>query len=112
MVAVRESRLTSYTETGARTTSMPDNSVLTAAISAGAAVVTAAIALIVNHRGFGLLDSHINDINTGLNRRIDDMGKRIDGLYHRLDRIEADLKEFFKVLSEHDKRIQRLEDKQ
>jgi hypothetical protein len=78
--------------------------VLTAAISAGAAVLTAVVALIANHRGFGLLDS-----------RISDQSKRIDELRgdtnRRLTTIENDLREFFKVQAEHDKPIQRLEDK-
>ncbi|MBV8731264.1 MAG: hypothetical protein JO336_15760 [Acidobacteriia bacterium] len=79
-------------------------SVLTAAISAGAAVITAVVALLVNHRGFTLLD-----------KRIDDQARRIDDLRadtsRRLTTIEGDLKEFFRVQAEHDKRIQRLEDK-
>jgi hypothetical protein len=73
-------------------------SVLTAAISASAAVITAVVALLVNQRGFTLLDKRIDDLRADTNRR--------------LERIETDLKEFFKVQSEHDKRIQRLEDKQ
>ena len=79
--------------------------VLTAAIGAGSAVITAIVALLVNQRGFGLLD-----------KRIDDQSKRIDDLRtdtnRRLSTIETDLKEFFKVQAEHDKRIQRFEDKQ
>jgi len=62
--------------------------VLTAAISAAAAVVTATVALIVNSRGFTLLDKRIEDIRADTNRR--------------LTTIEADLKEFFKVHAEHD----------
>jgi hypothetical protein len=71
-------------------------SVLTAAISASAAVITAVVALLVNQRGFTLLDKRIDDLRADTNRR--------------LERIETDLKEFFKVQAEHDKRIQRLED--
>ena len=67
--------------------------VLTAAISAAAAVITATVALLVNSRGFTLLD-----------KRIDDQSKRIDGLRadtnRRLTTIEADLKDFFKVQAE------------
>lgn len=58
--------------------------VLTAAISAGAAAVTAVVALVVNCQGFTLLDSHLNDVNANLGRRIDDtnasLSKRIDDL--------------------------------
>jgi hypothetical protein len=72
--------------------------VLTAAIRAGAAIVTAIIALVVNARGFSLLDKRIDDLRADTNRR--------------LSTIEGDLKEFFRVQAGHDKRIQRLEDKQ
>jgi hypothetical protein len=86
--------------------------VLTAAISAGAAMVTAIVALIVNSKGFGLLDRRIDDQS----RRIDDLrtdtSRRFDETDRRFDRIEADLKEFFKVQAEHEGRIQRLEDSQ
>jgi hypothetical protein len=70
--------------------------VLTAAISAGA--VTAIVALVVNAREFTLLDKRIDDLRADTNRR--------------LTTIESDLKEFFRVQADHDKRIQRLEDKQ
>jgi len=70
--------------------------VLTAAISAGATMLTAIVALLLNSRGFTLLDKRIDDLRSDTNRR--------------LERIETDLKEFFKVHAEHDERIQRLED--
>jgi predicted nucleic acid-binding Zn-ribbon protein len=110
--------------------------VLTALISAGAAVLTAVVALLLNHRAFTMLDNHISDSNRRIddtnrrfdarledtNRRFEDMNKRIDDtnrriddfkaeMVRRLERIKTDLKEFFKVLAEHDKRFQRLEDK-
>jgi uncharacterized protein YdaU (DUF1376 family) len=44
-----------------------------------------------------------------LENRIAAMEARFD---RRFEAIEADLKQFFKVQAEHDKRIQRLEDKQ
>jgi TolA-binding protein len=98
------------------------NADATAAItSASAAVLTAIVALLLNHRAFGILDKRIDDTNTNLGRRIDDTNRRIDDTNRRIDdtkaeilrhleRIESDQKEFFKVLAEHDKRIQRLED--
>jgi hypothetical protein len=77
-----------------------DSNVLTAAISAGAAVVTAAIALIVNNRGFAMLGDRIND-----------QSKRIDDTNTRLGRVEADLKDFFKTQADFDRRLARIEDK-
>jgi uncharacterized membrane protein YfbV (UPF0208 family) len=90
--------------------------VLTALISASAAVITAVVALALNHRGFTTIENRI----TSLDNRMTSLETRIDGRFtsieNRLDRrlesIEADLKEFFRVLADHDKRIQRLEDKQ
>lgn len=54
--------------------------VLTALISAGAMSLTAVTALVLNYRGFNSIE-------------------------RRLEIIEKDLKEFFKELSSHDKRI-------
>jgi len=82
--------------------------VLTAAISAGAAVITAIVAILTNARGFTLLSKRIDDTNANLGTRMTNLENRTDA---RLATIEADLKEFFKVQAEHDKRIQRLEDK-
>lgn len=85
-------------------------SVLTAAITASATMLTAIVALVLNARGFTLLDKRIDDLRSDTNRRIDETSHRIDETNRRLERIESDLKEFFKVQAEHDKRIQRLED--
>jgi hypothetical protein len=52
-------------------------SVLTAAISAGAAVITAVAALLVNHRGFGLLDKRIDDLRGDTSKRIDEMSRHL-----------------------------------
>jgi septal ring factor EnvC (AmiA/AmiB activator) len=91
-----------------------DPNVLTAAISAGAAVLTAMAALVANHRAFGILDSRISDQG----KRIDDQSKRIDTMAQDLREvrgdlkdIRADLKEFFKIQSDLDKRLGRIEDK-
>jgi demethoxyubiquinone hydroxylase (CLK1/Coq7/Cat5 family) len=91
-----------------------DASVLTAAISAGAAVLTAIAALVANHRAFGILDSRINDIG----RRFDDQNKRFDIMAQDLREVRADLrdmrtdlKEFFKIQADFDKRLSRIEDK-
>jgi signal transduction histidine kinase len=64
--------------------------VLTAAISAGATMLTAIVALLLNSRGFTLLDKRIDDLRSDTIHRFDETNRR-------LDRIEADLKEFFKV---------------
>jgi hypothetical protein len=77
-----------------------DSNVLTAAISAGAAVVTAAIALIVNHRGFGLLSERIND-----------QARRIEALTLDIREVRADQKQFFLAQADLDKRLGRIEDK-
>jgi len=60
--------------------------VLVAAITAGNSLAVAITALVLNHRGFIAIE-------------------------RRLDVIEADLKEFFKVLARHDTEIARLKDK-
>ena len=60
--------------------------VLVAAITAGNSLAVAITALALNHRGFIAIE-------------------------RRLDVIEADLKEFFKVLARHDTEIARLKDK-
>jgi hypothetical protein len=80
------------------------DTVSTALISAGAAVATAITALLVNHRGFGLLDKRIDDTNQRITELKGDTNRRLES-------IETDLKEFFKVQADHDKRITRLEDK-
>jgi flagellar capping protein FliD len=90
--------------------------VLTALISASAAVITAVVALALNHRGFNTvanritsLDNRMTSLETRIDNRFTTMENRLD---RRLESIESDLKEFFKPLAEHDKRVRRLEDKQ
>jgi hypothetical protein len=75
-----------------------DSNVLTAIISASASAAVAITALILNARGFTSLENRITSIENRLDRR--------------MDSIQADLKEFYRILTEHDRRIQRLEDKQ
>jgi hypothetical protein len=69
--------------------------VIIAIISGSTSMLTAIVALMLNHRGFGLLERQL--------------GARIDSIERRLDRIEADYKEFFRILSEHERRLSRLE---
>lgn len=61
---------------------------------------------------FGTIENRISDLGnrqTAIENRMTAIENRLD---RRLENIEADLKEFFRVLADHDKRIQRLEDKQ
>jgi septal ring factor EnvC (AmiA/AmiB activator) len=106
-----------------------DPNVLTAVISASAAVVTAITALIANHRAFGILDSRINDTNRGIDetnanlgrridetnanlaRRMDHQNKRLDSMSQDLREIRSDLKQFFQIQADFDKRLGRIEDK-
>ena len=53
--------------------------VLTALISASAAMITAIVALALNHRAFTMLDNRIGDTN----RRIDDTLHRHGGIRER-----------------------------
>jgi hypothetical protein len=93
-----------------------DAIILAAIISAAGSTAVAITALILNHRGFATIENRINSLDnrmsaleTRIDSRITTMENRLD---RRLEAIEADLKEFFRVQTEHDKRIQRLEDKQ
>jgi hypothetical protein len=79
--------------------------VLTALISAAAAVITAGTALVLNYRGFSSIEVRI----TSLDNRVTALENRIDS---RREAMQADLKEFYRFLAEHDQRIQRLEDRQ
>jgi len=74
-----------------------NSDVLTAAISAGAAVVTAVVALVLNHRGFTMLENRINSIDTRLSQELRD--------------VRTDLKQFFQIQADFDKRLSRIEDK-
>ena len=71
--------------------------VLVAAITAGSSLAIAITALVLNHRGFSDLRSEMNH--------------RLAAIERGLDVIEADQKEFFKVLARHDTEIARLKDK-
>ena len=67
--------------------------VLIAAIAAGGSIVIAVTALLLNYRAFSSIDG------------------RFASIERRLELIEADLKEFFKMLARHDTDISRLKDK-
>ncbi len=76
------------------------DAVTVALISAGGTFLTAVVALLINQRGFAQLD-----------KRIDDTNHRMDAFAQDLRDIRADLKEFFKIQAEFDKRLARIEDK-
>ena len=75
-----------------------------AAITASGSIIVVISALVLNSRGFTMIDSRIND----LLRSID---VRFGGVERRLDVIEADLKRFFEVQALHDADIARIKDK-
>ena len=78
------------------------DTVIVALISAGASALVAVTALILNYRGFASIDARFASVEN----RITNLENRID---RRLEAIQADLKEFYRLLAEHDKRISRLE---
>lgn len=71
-----------------------DSNLTTAIVSASGTTLVAIVALVLN------------------NKRFDDIGKHIDRVENTLDTIQSDLKEFYRMLADLDKRVQRLEDKQ
>ena len=75
--------------------------VIVALISAGASVLVSITALLLNYRGFASIDARFASVDT-----------RFASIERRLDTMQNDLKEFYRLLAEHDKRITRLEDKQ
>ena len=89
---------------------------LTAIIGASGSLLVAITALLLNYRGFAAIDSRFGSLESSVNSRFTALDNRMTTHENRLDRrlesIEGDLKEFFKLLAEHGKRIQRLEDKQ
>jgi hypothetical protein len=83
--------------------------VLTSSISAGAAVLTAVAALVLNHRSFTTITNRITALESTTSARF----IALENLVRRLESIESDLKEFFRVQAAgHDKRIEHLDDKQ
>jgi hypothetical protein len=74
-----------------------DTKVLTAIISPSASAAVAITALILNSRGFASLENRM----IALENRMTAMETRI----------HSDLQEFYRILTDHDRRIQRLEGK-
>ena len=78
--------------------------VLGTIITSSGSILVAIVALALNHRGFA-------DLRSEMNARFAGVEKRLDLIEHRMDVLESDLKEFNKVLAQHDTDIVRLKDK-
>jgi hypothetical protein len=87
------------------------DTVIIALISAGASALVAITALVLNYRGFAAIDARFGSLESSINSRFASVDGRFASIERRLDAMQSDLKEFYQVLSEHDKRISRLEDK-
>jgi len=81
-----------------------DTNVLTAIISASASAAVAITALILNSRGFSSLENRF----ASLENRMVALENRMTAMETR---IHSDLQEFYRILTDYDRRIQRLEDK-
>ena len=101
--------------------------VIVALISAGSSVLVAITALVLNYRGFASIDARFAALENSVNGRFAALENSVNGRFaslenritnfenridRRLDAMQADMKEFYRVLAEHGKRISRLEDKQ
>ena len=81
-----------------------DTNVLTAIISPSASAAVAITALILNSRGFASLENRM----IALENRMIALENRMTAMETR---IHSDLQEFYRILTDQDRRIQRLEDK-
>jgi len=88
------------------------DTVAVALISAGASVLVSITALVLNYRGFASIDARFASLEVSINARFAAVESRFASIERRLDSMHADLKEFYRLLAEHDKRISRLEEKQ
>ena len=64
-------------------------------IVVGLPTLTVLVGMFINQRSFDRLESQV--------------GSRMDRLEARLDRIKADLREFYRTLGQHDARLDNLE---
>jgi len=90
------------------------DTITVALISAGGSVLVAITALILSYRGFASIDSRFASIDSrfaSIDARFDSVDGRFASIERRLDAIQADLKEFYRLLADHDKRLSKLEDK-
>jgi hypothetical protein len=77
------------------------DTVIVAMISGGSSALVAITALILNYRGFSSIDARFGSVDA-----------RFAAIEARLGMIQTDLKEFYKLLHELDKRVSKIEDKQ
>jgi len=82
-----------------------NDTVIAALITAGGSTLVAITALRLNYRAFASIDNRFSSLEASVN-------SRFASVEHRLDIIQAGVKEFYRILAEHDKRLSRLEDKQ
>jgi hypothetical protein len=78
--------------------------VLTAAISTAGSMAIAITALVLNYSSFKTLSGRIDSIEGRFERRF-------ESIERRLEVIEGDLKNFYKMQAEHSLAIARLQDK-
>jgi hypothetical protein len=76
--------------------------VIVALISAGSSVLVAVTALVLNYRGFASMDARFASMDARFASLEASMNSRFTS-------IEADLKEFYRMLADLDKRISKLE---
>lgn len=77
---------------------------MVALISAGSSALVAITALLLNYRGFTSIDNRF----TAVENRVTNLENRLD---RRLDAIQAGIKEFYRILADHGKRISKLEER-
>jgi hypothetical protein len=87
--------------------------VIVALISAGASTLVAITALLLNYRGFASIDARFASLENSVSGRFASLESSMNGRFaaveQRLNIMQTDLKEFYKVQAEHDKRISKLE---
>lgn len=83
------------------------DTVVVAIITASGSALVAITALLLNYRGFVSIDSRFSSLES----RFASIDSGFASIERRLDGIQSDLKEFYKELADHDKRISRLEDR-
>ena len=76
--------------------------VIVALITAATSALVSITALLLNYRGFVSIDARFASLESTMN-------SRFGSVEQRLSIMQTDLKEFYKVQAEHDKRISRLE---
>lgn len=75
-------------------------------IVVGLPTLTVLVGIFLNQRAFDRLEG---SLGSRIDRVEGSLGSRMDRLEARLDRIEADLRQFFRTLGQHDARLDNLE---